>query len=392
MSSSTHQIAVVGVDKTAQTFASIQARAISAGRRISSVVGGAIAAAGAYLSFRSIKDGVTELGKLSDMAMRAGTSVDELTQTTLALQIAGLNVPIEAMTRSLMYMRKATGETGIDNFYKTAEAISKINDPAKRGAELMRVFGRSGIELQPLIEGGTTAIDKIRTLTSIMPGVSQSAADAGDAAADALTTFGTGAHNLFLRVIGSIAGLWGDEFPGGVRAGALSAINYIEWFIKHSFAILTKWGSKVGLIFEQVGNVMFNGYSIEQAIDEYNELADILDSEQGAKLAAIDKAREDYKTRLGKLSVDDLAGAFGPRRDARPNDNGATEAAARATRIANQLITGGSNNERRLAMLGPEYNEARKQTDLLKEIAKNTKKSAEDSSDTIEYPETDLGA
>lgn len=45
MSSSKHQIAVTGVDKTGAAFQSIQARAVAAGRRISSVMGGAIAAA-----------------------------------------------------------------------------------------------------------------------------------------------------------------------------------------------------------------------------------------------------------------------------------------------------------------------------------------------------------
>ena len=49
MSKSSHQIAVTGVDQTAKTFQSIQARAIATGRRISSVMGGAIAAAGAAM-------------------------------------------------------------------------------------------------------------------------------------------------------------------------------------------------------------------------------------------------------------------------------------------------------------------------------------------------------
>ena len=84
MSKSSHQIAVTGVDQTAKTFQSIQARAIATGRRISSVMGGAIAAAGAYLSFRSIKGGIDELGSLSDMAMKAGTSVEFLTKATTA--------------------------------------------------------------------------------------------------------------------------------------------------------------------------------------------------------------------------------------------------------------------------------------------------------------------
>ena len=104
MSKSSHQIAVTGVDQTAKTFQSIQARAIATGRRISSVMGGAIAAAGAYLSFRSIKSGIDELGSLSDMAMKAGTSVEVLTKTSTAFQVAGLNIGTGQLVRSMQYL------------------------------------------------------------------------------------------------------------------------------------------------------------------------------------------------------------------------------------------------------------------------------------------------
>ena len=57
MSTSTHNIAIRGKDQTATAFQSIQARAIAAGNRISKVMGGALAAAGAYLSVRAIKGG-----------------------------------------------------------------------------------------------------------------------------------------------------------------------------------------------------------------------------------------------------------------------------------------------------------------------------------------------
>jgi len=66
MSTSTHQLRITGVDNTAAAFKSIESRAAAAGASISKVMGGAIAAAGAYLSFRAVADGVNELGKLSD--------------------------------------------------------------------------------------------------------------------------------------------------------------------------------------------------------------------------------------------------------------------------------------------------------------------------------------
>lgn len=256
MSRSSHQIAVSGVDLTKKTFDSIQARAIATGRRISSAVGGAIAAAGAYLSFRSIKGGIDELGALSDMAMKAGTSVETLTQTSLAFQVAGLNLPVETLAKSFQYLKKETGDGGMDNFYKVASSIASIKDPAERGAALVRNFGRAGMELQPLIDGGEEAIRKMQLLTEVMPGVSQAAADAGDQAADSLAILGKGAHDLFLNVVGNIIGMWAEDFPGGMRAGALSAINWLDTFARQAKAVIALIGGKIGAF----GGLIIDGF------------------------------------------------------------------------------------------------------------------------------------
>ena len=79
MSSSTHQIKVKANDQTAGAFASIQKRASAAGANIKRMIGGALVAAGTYLGAKAFLNGVDTLGKLSDYAMKASTSVDELT-------------------------------------------------------------------------------------------------------------------------------------------------------------------------------------------------------------------------------------------------------------------------------------------------------------------------
>ena len=394
MSQSTHNIAIKGKDQTASAFQSIQARAIAAGNRIRRVIGGALAAAGAYLSFRSIVNGINELGSLSDMAAKAGVSVDELTRSATAFQVAGLNLPVETLAKSFQYLQKNMGKGGLDNFYGVLDAIRKIEDPAKRGAELVRNFGRAGTELLPLIEGGNEAIERIKTLTSLMPGVSQAAADAGDAAADSLTIFGKGAQSLFLRVVGKIVGYWSDDFPGGVRAGALNAVNYVEWFLQRTWAKLTQWGTKAGLLFEQIGNMMFNGYSYEQAREELDRLMGIVDTEFEGKLADIDKAREDYKSKLAEMEVDDLANIFGDRNKKEGEERKAAEPAQKKPRVNNELILGESYKAMRLTMLGPETTELKKQTSLLQKIESNTKRTAEEVEDYEgeTYAETDVGA
>ena len=69
-----------------------------------------------------------------------------------------------------------------------------------------------------------------------------------------------------------------------------------------------------------------------------------------------------------------------------------TTAAKAAHRVTNQLMLAGSSAANRLSVLGPEYqNETKKQTDLLRKIAQNTEKTAENTDDMGDnYTPTDL--
>ena len=392
MSQSTHNLKIKGVDATGGAFASVNARAKATGASIRAALGGALAAAGAYLSLRSVAGAVNQLGTLSDLAKKAGTSVGFLTKATTAFQVAGLNVTSESLVKAMQYMQKSTGKQGEGAFFETARELAAIPDAATRAQEAVKIFGRSGMELFPLINNGQEAVDKFIALQNVMPGVSQAAANAGDAANDALTIFGKGAQTIMLKAVGKIAGLWGEEFPGGVRAGALNAVNVVEYYAKKMFNRATYWGARIGLAFQAWGNYLFNGYSWQQAGREHQAAIDQLDNQLGAELERIEKARDDFKAHLAKLDIDDLANPF-------ENNQGGTAGAASAgasfgteaaKRISNALVMGNSNQMNRLAILGPEYqNEQKKQTDLLRKIADNTAKTAEESGES--YPETDLG-
>lgn len=383
---------VTGIDKTGAAFNSIKMRAKATGASIRAALGGALAAAGAYLSLRSVAGAVNQLGQLSDLAMKAGMSVEFLTKATTAFQVAGLNVSAESLVKAMQYMQKNTGKQGEGGFFETARELAAIPDAATRAQEAVKIFGRSGMELFPLINNGQEAIDKFIALQNVMPGVSDAAAAAGDAANDALTIFGKGAQTIMLKVVGKIAGLWGEEFPGGVRAGALNAVNILEYYSKKMFNRATYWGARIGFAFQAWGNFLFNGYSWKQAGIEHQEMIDQLDSQLGGELQRIEKAREDFAEHLKKLDVNDLANALNGN-----NRTGATVAGeafgtAAAKRISNALILGNSNQANRLAILGPQYqNETKKQTDLLRKIAKNTEKTAENTDEIGDnYTPTDL--
>ena len=381
---------VTGIDKTGAAFNSIKMRAKATGASIRAALGGALAAAGAYLSLRSIGGAIGQLGQLSDLAMKAGMSVEFLTKATTAFQVAGLNVSAESLVKAMQYMQKNTGKQGEGGFFELTKQIAAIPDAAQRAQAAVQVFGRSGLEILPLVNNGQAAIDKFQKLQSIMPGVSTAAANAGDAANDALTIFGKGAQAIMLKAVGKIAALWGNDFPGGVRAGALNAINAVEWFCKKAYALATKWGAEIGNAFDAIWNWAANGYTWEQAWSEFGEVNEILTNQMDSQLKAIDKAREDYKKTLAEMSVDDLANPFGKAGGAAAAGEAFGTAAAK--RISNALIVGGSNQANKLAILGPQYqNETKKQTSLLEKIAKNTEKTAENTDEMGEaYTATDL--
>ena len=395
MSQSTHQIAIKGKDETAAAFKSVQNRAKATSSAISSIMGGAIAAAGAFLGYRAISGTVQELGKLSDLAMKSGTSVNFLTSAATAFQVAGLDISVDSLARSFQYLQKNTGKNGEGGFYEVVRSIAAIEDPIQRNAELIKNFGRAGLELQPLVNGGQEVIDKFETLRSVIPGVSDAAAQAGDEIADAQTLLGKGVQSLWQKVVGKIFSLWAEDFPGGVRAGALNAVNWVETFAKKAYAFIARWGTQVSAMVAWVWDVFDVG--LTQATNNMRDTIALSKRDYEAAIADADKRREDYKAKLSTLDVDDLANVFGARGTrggsaAQELGEEVGESAAKAAqRVNNQLIMGGSNAAQRLSILGPEYqNEQRKQTATLQSIESILKDIKEMDND-VQLATTDLG-
>ncbi len=390
MSKSVHQIAIKGKDETAGAFSSIQGRAAAASARLRKMLGGALAAAGAYLGFRSISNTINELGNLSDIAMRAGTSVDELTKASTAFQIAGLPMSVEQLATAMQYMQKNTGKQGLGAFLETAKTIANINDGATRGKELVKNFGRAGLQLQPLVSNGADAVDKFQRLAALMPRVTDSAANAGDEIADAQKSLGVGVQSLWQRAIGKICSLWAEDFPGGVRAGALNAVNWFEYAFKKMFNVLTKWGAKIAMS----GEALFSWITGEQDWDsawrEYFQNKAALDKNMDAERAKIESDRNEFIEKLKEKNVDALANLFGNKGGANGETN---EMLQRSPRVTNSLVMGGSNAARRMAILGPTFqSEMKKQTETLEKIKENTEKTAENTEESGEDLEaTNLG-
>jgi hypothetical protein len=95
----------------------------------------------------------------------------------------------------------------------------------------------------PLIEAAAKDGGKaLEEVIAGMPAVTQSAADAGDAVADAMSVMATGAKTAWQNACGEISQLLDGKFSGGVREAALRANAYIEYFAQAGMRYCMAWG------------------------------------------------------------------------------------------------------------------------------------------------------
>lgn len=397
MSSSTHQIQLKGVDKTGAAFGSVRNRAAATGAQIRSMLGGALAAAGAYLGFRTIKGGIDELGHLSDVAMKTSTSVDELTQAANAMSALGIqNMGVEQLGKAFDYMAKTTGRTGMAGFYQTIGEIGKVEDVAERAQMAMKVFGRSGMELMPLINAADTSVDALSTVVKALPKIPQSAANAGDAMSDAMGFAAQQVKSIWLQGLGAICGWFDNEYTGGVREASLNAGNYMEYYAKRAVSKCLAWYQKIQEYLKRYGEfwgtflgAKMNGASwseafkmagkaYDDAIKEYDEAAEKIDKKDQERAKRSRRYFEDRAIAIKKFqgAYDEAAISIEQRKNKAGND--LADELLKTPQIRNELILGGGNEANRVAMLGPQLqNESKRQTALLEKIAANTEKVAD---------------
>lgn len=388
-------LVINGVDRTGGAFASIGARAAAAGSQLKSVLGGALAAAGAYFGVRGIVSGIQELGHLSDIAQKTNTSVDDLTQTATAMNVLGIqNMGVEQFAKAMDYMQKTTGRVGMQGFYQTVEELAKIEDRAKRGQEAMKIFGRSGMEFMPLINGAEGGIQALQGVIDVMPRITDSAANSGDKVADAMNIASAGFKSIWLQALGAVCGWFDSMFVGGIREAALLGASYLEYYAKIGATKAAYWWGTMQNAMSEVGTgigtfvgALAGGASVSEAWDmakdQYKmERQANLESEAD-ELASIEKRQEAWRAALAERNAkiaefsENYANAAksAPTADLNLGEEAAAGKAKKAPMIRNQLMLGESNDARKLSILGPQLQtETKKQTDLLKKIAKNTEK------------------
>ncbi|TWT40519.1 hypothetical protein RAS1_42310 [Phycisphaerae bacterium RAS1] len=324
---------LAGLRKAQATLASFGALATTTGLRLAGA--GAAGVAG-FLGITTI---FTDVGSaLNDMAERtgiAGSSLSELAyaakltgtdmasvetavrkmQVTLSKAAAGSNEAAQAISSLGIHVVDLLRLEPEQQFNRIADAIAAIDDPTRRAAAAVALFGRSGTALLPMIQRGAAGLAKLRdeaqalgltiddqtiaaadklgdTFDTLKLQLRQAAVIAGAALAPTLQMVANAAvraaagANQFIRENGAlIVGAFGVTAALGVAGAALvaagvaaSSLASVLGLARAGFALLV---NPVGLVSAAlVGGVSAFVYFTETGrgalaylMDRFNDLA-----------------------------------------------------------------------------------------------------------------------
>jgi len=244
------KLKVSAVDATARVFKNI---ASSAARVTGSIAKWGAAAGGVAAGGVAVT--ANKLSKLSDVAQSAGATTEELTKLSGALSILGVkgSAP-EELAAAFQRMTKTTGEVGVEGFHKMVGEISKLPTITERSEAAMKVFGKTGLQFMPIIEGAArNGIGALKDVEAAIPGISQAAAEAGDRFSDATTIMAKAGAKIWNEGLMKVAELIAGEFTGDIRTAALVCAAQFEYFAKAAWLYIKPLIENTQASFKQLG-------------------------------------------------------------------------------------------------------------------------------------------
>lgn len=263
-------------DKVTKGLKDLQSRISGIGSQINSIgkgfaaVGASILGplVGAVATFSSVGD------SLNKMSARTGFSAQALSELDHAAQASGTSLEtvekgIRGMSKVLLTAQQGSkgaieklaelgltvddlaGKTPEKQFEKMAAAVSSIEDPSRRAAAAMAVFGKAGSDMLPLFANGVSGMNALRQ-EAVDLGITLSDEDAAAAAelTDALGRLQEQFKAIITRIGAAVAGPLTD-FADKLK-GNLSEI--ISWIRANGELIVTI--GKIGATLAAVGGVV----------------------------------------------------------------------------------------------------------------------------------------
>jgi hypothetical protein len=205
------------IGKAGKAMAMMGAKLTAVGTAITAPIAGAAAA------FAMVGDAAQK------MAARTGMSVEAVTGLAFAAEQSGTDMAtlekgIRNMQRTLddaatkggaaadalkrlgIDASRLAGMSPEDQFTMMAQALSQIQDPGERAALAMKVFGRAGTSLIPLLNGGAAGIAKLRAEAERLGIVmDKDTADSAAALTDAMNAMNRAFRAIVVNVGGAVA-------------------------------------------------------------------------------------------------------------------------------------------------------------------------------------------
>jgi hypothetical protein len=208
------------IGRAGKAMAMMGARLTAVGTAITAPIAGAavvFAQVGDQLDKMRARTGMSAgaLSELGFAAEQGGASIDTLDRALAAMARFSLGVErgVKGATDSLGMLgieaEQFQSATPEQRFLMLAEAISRIENPSVRAGLAMQIFGRSGRELLPMLEGGAAGIEQLREEARRL-GITMSDKDATAAAVltDALNEMRRAIQAIVVAVGGSVAPLF----------------------------------------------------------------------------------------------------------------------------------------------------------------------------------------
>ena len=179
--------------------------------------------AAAATAFATVGDAVQKMASRTGMSTEAVSSLGYAAEQS-GTDMATLEKGVRGMQRAMDAAATKGGEAaelfqrlGLDvralsqlspedQFVAIADALSGVQDPGKRAALAMQVFGKAGAALLPLLEGGAAGIAELQA-EAIRLGIvmDRDTANAATALGDAVDAMGKGLRSIVVNIGGAVA-------------------------------------------------------------------------------------------------------------------------------------------------------------------------------------------
>ncbi len=219
----------------------------------------AFAAAGDQLDKMNIRTGISvkRLSELGFAASRGGTDIGAIEKGAQGMARfllnaeKGLTTATDTLDEFGLSVADFAGLNPDERFDKFADAISKVEDPTKRAALAMRVFGKSGASLIPVFADGKKGLDEMAKEAERLGLVFDDTESAAAAKlTDAFGDMGATIKGVFLELGAAVAGPLTEFINLG--AGVLAVVR--EWIKANSGLVLAIGG--LGVVLTALGGAL----------------------------------------------------------------------------------------------------------------------------------------